>query len=1180
MSKNIYGIIIALICILVLLQIGCKSKKPGSESSQVVNNDTLNHDVFSDNVRITEFQTPEEERESFKLPPGFEITLFASEPDIGKPINMSFDARGRLWVTNTTDYPFPAFPGHDKITILEDTDGDGKADKFTTFADSLTIPIGITTIGDGAIAYGTPNIYSFKDQDNDGKSDEKKVLLGPFGYKDTHGMQNNFIRGFDGWIYACYGFTNTSTVAGTDGDSITMVSGNSYRFLPDGSRIEQTTYGRVNPFGNAFDEWGYLYSLDCHTKPIYQLIRGADYPGFGKKEPSMGFAPEMMNYEFGSTANSGMIYYTGLQFPEEYRNNFYSGNVVTSVINRNTMTLHGSSPTSKREADFLTCSDPWFRPVDIKTGPDGSMYVADFYNRIIGHYEVPLADPGRDKKSGRIWKITYKGGKANQNSSRKDWSKASLAELIKALNYPQLDVRMNIANRIVDFYKEKAANPIKEMMQTENLDSKSFIQGLWILYRLKVLPDNVIQNALLHSDPMVQVHGLRVLTEMKSLSNTQYDQALIALKSNNPQVQRLAAEALGHFPRSTNLQPLIEAYSNSSNEDSHLKYTILLSLKEHLKNTTVIQKINDQKWDNAQLEVLMKIMPDVHSESAAAFTFNYIRSHQVSQGKLVSYFGYMGRYLPVDLLGEAISLIQKGIPDLSDRFVLYKTLRQGVAQKGTKVIPKMEQWAFSLAEEVLKNKADGSKAWRNLGFGQLDWGGIDPWRITNKPKNETLPFKLIWSGSNRAVMGLLHSPSFSLPLSLEINFFDNDIQNSETKTGTSANLLRIRLQKSQKIVGEYRATFSKKTSDRDLVKKVKFDLRAYQGQSGYIEVVDSTRSGSVGIGMMTPEVLRIPDKSPYELANLQVEAAGIVAEYKFTSLEPELKNLLSDKGADFNSRAAAASTLMDLSSKRNTDILEQVFNRQDEFPVMRGKIANALGQSSSPLIFSILEKGLSNAPRNLQVNIVGLLANSKVGIDYLLKAVKAGHVDIDVLSELQIKERLSANIEAKQQQQLAELTKGKNVADDRKQVILDRLASFDPASVTVASGKTIFIQNCSMCHQINGNGGLVGPQLDGIGNWGQKALTEKILNPNGNISKAFVTYNITLKNGKVLTGLFRRTEGNVLVFADYGGQEFSVRKDEINKQLASEFTLMPDHFSKTIDKKDFDALLKYLLTVK
>jgi putative membrane-bound dehydrogenase-like protein len=223
--------------------------------------------LYAEHVRTTEYQTPEQERLSFILPPGFEATLFAAEPDITKPINMAFDEKGRLWVTQSSEYPIEAGPskGSDRITILEDTNADGRADKIQDFVNDLNIPIGIMPVKGGAIAYSIPNVYRFTDTDNDGKADKRQVMLAGFGHKDTHGMVNNLIRGFDGWMHASHGFANTSVVAGTDGDSIKMFSGNTFRFKLDGSRVEKTTDGRINPFGSAFDEMGYHYSADCHT---------------------------------------------------------------------------------------------------------------------------------------------------------------------------------------------------------------------------------------------------------------------------------------------------------------------------------------------------------------------------------------------------------------------------------------------------------------------------------------------------------------------------------------------------------------------------------------------------------------------------------------------------------------------------------------------------------------------------------------------------------------------------------------------------------------------------------------------------------------------------------------------------------------------------------------------------
>ena len=188
-----------------------------------------------------------------------------------------------------------------------------------------------------------------------------------------------------------------------------MNSGNTYRMRPDGSHAEYFTHGQVNPFGLAFDPLGNLYSCDCHSRPVYQLLRGAWYPSFGKPDDGLGFGPEMVTHDHGSTGIGGISYYAADQFPEAYRGTVFIGNVVTNRINHDRIEWHGSSPKGIEQPDFVWSEDNWFRPVDIELGPDGALYVADFYNRIIGHYEVPLTHPGRDRERGRIWRIVYRG---------------------------------------------------------------------------------------------------------------------------------------------------------------------------------------------------------------------------------------------------------------------------------------------------------------------------------------------------------------------------------------------------------------------------------------------------------------------------------------------------------------------------------------------------------------------------------------------------------------------------------------------------------------------------------------------------------------------------------------------------------------------------------------------------
>jgi len=193
---------------------------------------TAAQDPFADIIRQTDPLTAEEQLETFHLAPGFEIQLVAAEPEIQKPMNLAFDGRGRLWVSGSVEYPFAAEPGagRDTIRILEDTTGDGRADKITTFADGLNIPIGLYPYRDGVVVYSIPNIYFMRDTDGDGRADQRDILYGPLDLPvDTHGMQNAFRRGFDGWLYINHGFRNDTTITGSDGSAITLNSGNTYR---------------------------------------------------------------------------------------------------------------------------------------------------------------------------------------------------------------------------------------------------------------------------------------------------------------------------------------------------------------------------------------------------------------------------------------------------------------------------------------------------------------------------------------------------------------------------------------------------------------------------------------------------------------------------------------------------------------------------------------------------------------------------------------------------------------------------------------------------------------------------------------------------------------------------------------------------------------------------------------
>jgi putative heme-binding domain-containing protein len=669
-------------------------------------------DPYASHVAKTPPRSPEEERKLFRLPPGFEIQLVASEPDIAKPLNLAFDAHGRLWVTNTVEYPYPAPPDRkprDGVRVLEDFGPDGRARKVSTFADGLNIPIGLMPTRDGLIVHSIPNIYRLRDTDGDGKADTREVLYSSVGYRDTHGMTSAFTWGFDGWLYACHGYANESQIKARDGSAVRLQSGNTYRMRPDGSHIEQVTHGQVNPFGLCFDPLGNLYSADCHTRPVMMLLRGGWYESFGKPHDGLGFAPEMCTHDHGSTAIAGIVYYAADQFPPPYRDTLYVGNVVTNRINHDRLQRHGSTYKAIEQPDFLVSADPWFRPVDIKLGPDGALYVADFYNRIIGHYEVPLDHPGRDRDRGRIWRIVYRGpdGNGPPRAPRADWAKATTAELIDDLAHPNLSVRTLATNQLVERGGLEVLEAVRAVLRPACSPFQR-VHGLWVLHRLNALDEATLLAAGRDIDAAVRVHAMRVLTERPGLSPALEQMAAMGLRDPDGFVQRAAAEALGAHPSPDHLAPLLALRHVVPAEDTHLLYVVRMALRDQLRPAANWSSPVLASLKEADARAVADVALGVPSAEAAAFLLAHVQGVPQQTGFLTRAVHHVARYGQPAAMPELLRFARGQRPDdLRSQAALFRAVQQGTQERGGKLSDAARQWGTELTGRLVGSTNDG-----------------------------------------------------------------------------------------------------------------------------------------------------------------------------------------------------------------------------------------------------------------------------------------------------------------------------------------------------------------------------------------------------------------------------------------------------------------------------------------
>lgn len=668
-------------------------------------------------VAPSEAQTPGAEASGFTLPPGYVIQLVASEPDIFKPMNLAFDYQGRIWLTDSLEYPWAVKEGEkprDGVKILSEFGPDGKALKIQVFADGLNIPIGLLPLpskkGDPttALVHGIPNVWKITDSDGDSRADKREPFLTGFGSRDTHGMTNSFQLHWDGWIHATHGFANDSEVKSPDGTILKMNSGNTYRYKPDGKRLQSYTRGQVNPFGMTVDEWGNFYTSDCHSKPIYQLLPGGMYPSFAKPHDGMGFAPDMIKHTHHSTGLCGIAFLNDDSFPEEHRGNVVIGNVVTSKVNHDMIQRRGATPNAVEKPDFITSKDLWFRPVDIKLGPDGALYILDFYNKIIGHYEVPLTHPARDRHRGRVWKVFYAGKDGKKTPpALPNFQDMSVAQLLEALASSNLTKRIMAGHMLVARGGDEVIASLKKIASRDGAkNDEQLVHGNWALLRLGALSNDALAGLFKNASPLVRAHAAKMVASSGN-TNAGISSALAGLLTDaDARVRLSTVQALAQLPSEENLKQALAFRLRCDPQDSHLLYSSRMTLREQVRSPQAWAGLPATTRNREELTALADVALGLTGEAPAAFLAHNLTTIRPEGEREVAMVRWIMREGSQANATQMVAYLKEGKRPPARQAELLRNAAQAVQEKGARLDATLSRQAADLCTSLLASRED------------------------------------------------------------------------------------------------------------------------------------------------------------------------------------------------------------------------------------------------------------------------------------------------------------------------------------------------------------------------------------------------------------------------------------------------------------------------------------------
>ncbi|HBP57837.1 MAG TPA: hypothetical protein DD687_18080 [Verrucomicrobiales bacterium] len=1134
--------------------------------------------------------SPEKSRKHLVTFPEFEHKLFASEPEIIKPLWLAFDERGRLWIAESVDYPNrlqSEGEGNDRLKIIEDTDGDGKADKYTTFVDKLSVPTSFIFANDGVIVIHSGKTEWFADTDGDDRADQSKVLFEGWGIRDTHATASNLRYGFDNWIWGVVGYSGfNGNVGGKDmrfGQGI-------FRFKPDGTALEFVRSSNNNTWGLAFTEDNVVIGSTAIGNasmymPIanryYEAVNGWSASRLESIADSQKFYPitqkvRQVDWHGKYTAGSGSAVYTARHFPERYWNRAqFVAEPTGHLLGMFLLEPRGADFVAHNVRNFLASDDEWTSPIYAEVGPDGALWVVDWYNYIIQHNPTPIGfetgkgnaydTPLRDKTHGRIYRVTHRGAQLGAGpEGGLVASGASGPSLVTALKNDNLLWRMHAQRLLVERGLRDVTDDLHALIRDTSLDALGLnpaaVHALWTLHGLGLTDGShtasteAIFDALDHPSASVRKAAVSVLPR-----NPQGLETLLAsgLLEDEDSKVRLAS-----------LLTLSEMQANL--ESGHAVFEMLQS-SENAGDVWIADAATAAaaRHDAGFLQAMLSDFNPAGTQEAPGKTSNLIRNSSFESET----DGNPARWDPVTHSGQGTFSLSNNA-HTGGRAVQISSEKGGDLSWATRIRVKphtdyrLSGWiktegvvkisgargAMFNIHELQDPVVGGTPAVT----GTQDWTQVE--LTFNTGALEFITINCLYGGWGRCSgtawfddVTLVHAPGSGF--AGELGRVIRVVTSHYAQRGPV-----------DSIVGTLTAL---KNASPDLATLVLDTLRSSWPEGVAPQITESHEAA------LQTLMLSLPALTRDRLLALSVRWGK---EEIFRATQGAIINHLMAQVKDAETaeedRVAAVKRLIELEDVPEVIKLTLTQVQLLSTPALASGLIDALSVSRHSDTGRLLVDAWSRLTPAARRVAVGVLIRRAEWAMALLDGVKDDRISrTDLAPEhwSQLRQNPDPRV-ARRANEMADTNVA--ISQDRA-ALVKALLPIAKEKGNALRGKTVFAENCAVCHLLNGQGGSVGPELTGINARDRSDILLEILDPNRSVEANYRMWTVETADGEVISGRLEAETQTTVEILDVAAQKHVIRRNDIETLKVSNNSIMPVGFE-ALAREDLKALIEYL----